>query len=73
MIPFLKLRQFQELGHTVVLLFGDATAQVGDTSDKDAERPMLTREETQKHAQAFLEKFAKIVDISKIHIYYNSE
>lgn len=73
MIPFLKLRQFQELGHTVVLLFGDATAQVGDTSDKDAERPMLTREETRKHAQAFLEKFAKIVDLSKIHVYYNSE
>lgn len=73
MIPFLKLKQFQELGHTVVLLFGDATAQVGDTSDKEAERPMLTREETERHAQAFLEKFSKVVDISKINIYYNSE
>ncbi len=73
MIPFMKLKQFQEMGHTVVLLFGDATAQVGDTSDKDAERPMLTRVETEKHAQAFLEKFSKIIDISKINIYYNSE
>lgn len=73
MIPFLKLRQFQALGHTVVLLFGDATAQVGDTSDKDAERPMLSREETEANARAFLEKFSRIVDISKMHIYYNSE
>lgn len=73
MIPFMKLRQFQEMGHTVVLLFGDATAQVGDTSDKDAERPMLTRAETKKNSQAFLEKFSKIVDISKINVYYNSE
>lgn len=73
MIPFMKLRQFQELGHTVVLLFGDATAQVGDTSDKDAERPMLTRAETEKNCAAFLQKFSKIIDISKINIYYNSE
>ena len=73
MVPFHKLQKFQEMGHTIVLLFWDATAQVGDTSDKDAERPMLTREETRKHAEAFLEKFSKVVDISKIHIYYNSE
>jgi tyrosyl-tRNA synthetase len=73
MIPFLKLKQFQELGHTVVLLFGDATAQVWDTSDKDAERPMLTREETRKHCEAFLQKFWRVVDLSKLNIYYNSE
>lgn len=73
MVPFHKLRKFQELGHTVVLLFGDATAQVGDTSDKDAERPMLTREETRAHCEAFLQKFAKVIDISKVNIYYNSE
>jgi tyrosyl-tRNA synthetase len=73
MIPFMKLRQFQEMGHTAVLLFGDATAQVGDTSDKDAERPMLTREETETHARAFLEKFSRVIDISKLEIYYNSE
>jgi tyrosyl-tRNA synthetase len=73
MIPFMKLRQFQEMGHTAVLLFGDATAQVGDTSDKDAERPMLTRDETEAHARAFLQKFSKVIDISKLEIYYNSE
>ena len=73
MVPFLKLKQFQDLGHEIVLLFGDATAQVGDTSDKDAERPMLTREETTANAQAFLKKFEKIIDLSKIHVYFNSE
>lgn len=73
MVPFLKLKQFQELGHEIILLFGDATAQVGDTSDKDAERPMLTREETLKNAQSFLEKFGKVIDFSKINIYFNSE
>lgn len=73
MVPFLKLKQFQELWHTVILLFGDATAQVGDTSDKDAERPMLSREQTRANCAVFLEKFSKVIDISKIEVYYNSE
>lgn len=73
MVPFLKLKEFQKMGHRIVLLFGDATAQVGDTSDKDAERPMLSRDETRANAEAFLEKFSKIIDTSAIEIYYNSE
>lgn len=73
MVPFLKLKEFQELGHEIILLFWDATAQVWDTSDKDAERPMLTREQTEENARVFLEKFSKIIDISKINVYYNSE
>lgn len=73
MVPFLKLKEFQELGHTIVLLFGDATAQVGDTSDKDSERPMLTRDETRKNCEVFLQKFSKIIDVSRINVYYNSE
>ncbi|MBS9783979.1 tyrosine--tRNA ligase [Candidatus Gracilibacteria bacterium] len=73
MVPFLKLKEFQKMGHKIVLLFGDATAQVGDTSDKDAERPMLTRDETRANAEAFLQKFSKVIDIDKIEIYYNSE
>lgn len=73
MVPFLKLKEFQKMGHKIVLLFGDATAQVGDTSDKDAERPMLTREETRANAAVFLEKFSKIINIDEIEIYYNSE
>ncbi len=73
MVPILKLKQFQELGHKVVFLIGDATAQVGDASDKDAERPMLAREETRKNAEVFLQKFAKVLDLSKIEVYWNSE
>jgi tyrosyl-tRNA synthetase len=73
MVPILKLKQFQELGHRIVLLIGDATAQVGDASDKDAERPMLARAETKKNAELFLQKFAKVIDLSKIEIYFNSE
>jgi tyrosyl-tRNA synthetase len=73
MVPILKLKQFQELGHRIVFLIGDATAQVGDASDKDAERPMLSRAETEANAKAFLEKFWKVLDLSKIDIYFNSE
>lgn len=73
MVPILKLKAFQELGHKVVLLIGDATAQVGDASDKDAERPMLARAETEKNAKLFLSKFARVLDLEKIEIYYNSE
>jgi len=73
MVPILKLKQFQEMWHKVVLLIGDATAQVGDASDKEAERPMLKREETRKNAELFLQKFARVLDLSKIEVYWNSE
>ncbi|MDD5769391.1 MAG: tyrosine--tRNA ligase [Candidatus Gracilibacteria bacterium] len=72
-VPILKLREFQKLGHEIIILIGDSTAQVGDTSDKNAERPMLTREETKKNAQDYVQQFAKIIDINNVRIYYNSE
>jgi len=72
-VPILKLREFQKLGHEVVVLIADATAQVGDSSDKDAERPMLWRAETQKNAEKYLSYFGKILDLEKVHVYYNSE
>ena len=71
-VPMLKLRAFQELGHHVILLIGDATAQVGDTSDKDSERPMLQREETTRNAERYVEQFSRIIDTSRLEIYYNS-
>ncbi len=73
MVPILKLKAFQSLGHTIVLTIGDATAQVGDASDKDAERPMLRREETRHNAEIFLQKFAKVLDLEKTEVYWNSE
>lgn len=72
-VPILKLREFQKLWHQVVIIIWDSTAQVWDTSDKEAERPMLTREETRKNADNYLNQFAKILDIDKVEIRYNSE
>lgn len=72
-VPILKLREFQKLGHDIIVLIGDATAQVGDSSDKDAERPMLARQETLKNAEKYLSYFGKILDLDKVQVYYNSE
>lgn len=72
-VPILKLREFQKLWHEIIILIWDSTAQVGDTSDKNAERPMLKREETRKNAENYVNQFAKIIDINNVRIYYNSE
>jgi len=70
---YLKLRDFQKLGHKVVLIFGDATAVIGDTSDKESERPMLTREEVRRNVETYKTQVGKIVDLSKAEVRYNSE
>ncbi|MFA6079968.1 MAG: tyrosine--tRNA ligase [Candidatus Gracilibacteria bacterium] len=72
-VTILKLREFQKLGHQIIVLIGDATAQVGDTSDKNAERPMLSREETRKNAERYLSLYGKILDLKDVEVYYNSE
>lgn len=73
MVPILKLRAFQDLGHQIVLIIGDSTAQVGDTSDKDGERPMLSRTQTKDNASNWISLFGKVLDMSKVEIRYNSE
>lgn len=72
-VPILKLREFQKLWHQIVIIIWDATAQVWDTSDKTAERPMLTREETLENAKDYLKQFWKILDIEKVEVRFNSE
>lgn len=72
-VPILKLREFQKLGHQIVLIIWDSTAQVWDTSDKSAERPMLTRDETKQNAKDYLSQFAKILDMDKVEVRFNSE
>jgi tyrosyl-tRNA synthetase len=67
-----KLREFQELGHTVVFLVGDFTALIGDPSDKLAKRPMLTEADIQKNLQRYKEQVGKIVDLSKAEFVFNS-
>ncbi len=71
-VPILKLRDFQKLGHTVVFIVGDFTAVIGDTSDKDAERPMLTREVIEKNKKSYFEQVGKIIDLKHAETYYNS-
>lgn len=71
-IPLLKLRDFQELGHQVVFIVGDFTGVIGDTSDKDSERPMLTRSAIEENMRHYTEQAGKIIDLDKAEIHYNS-
>ena len=72
-IPLLKLRDFQELGHKIVLIIGDFTGLIGDTSDKESERPMLTDEIVNENLKSYIKQASKIIDIDKAEICYNSE
>jgi tyrosyl-tRNA synthetase len=68
-----KLRQLQELGHTVVLIVGDWTAQIGDPSGRDEARTMLTSEQVQVNAKTYMDQFFAIVDRSKTEVRWQSE
>jgi tyrosyl-tRNA synthetase len=68
-----KLRAFQNLGHKVVFIIGDFTGQIGDTSDKDAERPMLTEKEVKANLKNYLTQAYKILDKSKTEVHFNSK
>ena len=72
-IPLLKLRDFQELGHKIVLIIGDFTGVIGDTSDKESERPMLQEEQVRKNMEGYIRQASKIIDIDKCEIHCNSE
>ncbi len=68
-----KLRQFQELGHTAVLLIGDFTATVGDPTGRSAARPPLTREEVLANAETYTTQAFKILDKEKTEVVYNGD
>jgi tyrosyl-tRNA synthetase len=72
-----KLRQFQDAGHTAVLIIGDFTAQIGDPTGKSEARPRLTPEEVSFNAQTYLEQAKKVLDFSdrpnRLELRYNSE
>ena len=72
-ITMRKLRQFQELGHDVTFLIGDYTSLVGDPSDKDRLRPMLSPADIRSNAETYAEQAFKILDREKTRIRYNSE
>lgn len=72
-ITFWKLREFQELGHKVVLIIGDYTAWIGDPSDKESERKPLTRAEVDANKKSYLDQIGTILDLKKAEIYHNSD
>ena len=68
-----KLREFQRLGHKIVLIVGGATAMVGDPSGKSETRPALSKEQVEENAKTYFEQMAKIVDIKNAEIVNNAD
>lgn len=68
-----KLRQFQDLGHQVIFLVGDFTAQIGDPSGKNVTRPPLSKEQVLTNAQTYQDQVFKILDPDKTEVRFNSE
>ncbi len=68
-----KLREFQKLGHKVVLIVGGATAMVGDPSGKSETRPSLTKEQVQENAKSYFEQMSKVVDVEKAEVTNNAD
>lgn len=72
-VPLRKLRQFQDLGHTVVLIIGDFTALIGDPSGRNSTRPPLTMEQIDENATTYIDQAFKILDPEKTELRRNSE
>ena len=72
-VPLRKLQQFVELGHHITFLIGDFTTKVGDNSDKESERPILTDAEIEANWQTYKAQASKILDFSKVGLHHNSE
>ncbi len=68
-----KLRQFQELGHQITFVVGSFTAQIGDTSDKESERKMLTKEEVAENFKSYHKQLSKVLDMDKVEMFYNGD
>lgn len=72
-VQLLKLRDFQEMGHQVVFIVGDFTGVIGDTSDKESERPMLEKKKVTENMKNYIDQAGRIIDIEKCELRYNSE
>jgi tyrosyl-tRNA synthetase len=68
-----KMRQLQDLGHTVIPLIGDFTTTIGDPSGRNSTRPPLTREEIEANAKTYFEQIQLVLDMSRAEVRYNSE
>jgi len=72
-VPLRKLRQFQDLGHQVVFIIGDFTARIGDPTQRNETRPMLSKEQVEQNALTYQDQVFKILDRSRTEVRYNSE
>lgn len=68
-----KMRQFQENGHVIQLIIGDFTGKIGDPTGKSVARKQLTDEEVKHNAKTYFEQFAKVIDMDKVELHYNSK
>ena len=68
-----KLRDLQKMGHKVVFIVGDFTAQIGDASDKLSKRPMLSPEDVKRNMKTYKQQVGKIIDLKKAEFYFNSK
>jgi tyrosyl-tRNA synthetase len=72
-VVFNKMRQLQDLGHTVIMLIGDFTSMIGDPSGRNTTRPPLTREQIEANAQTYAQQAGLVLDLSRTELRYNSE
>lgn len=72
-VPFRKLRQFQDLGHQVILIIGDGTAMIGDPSGRNSTRPQLSREQIDANVQTYIDQAFLVLDPEKTQVRHNSE
>ena len=72
-VVFNKMRQLQDLGHTVIPLIGDFTSMIGDPSGRNATRPPLSREQIEANAQTYFNQISLVLDMERAEVRYNSE
>src|SRR4051812_10636418 len=72
-VPLRKLRQFQDLGHTAVLIIGNYTALVGDPSGRDETRATLTEAQVEANAKDYLAQVGRIIDLSRAEVHHNGD
>ena len=73
LIPVLKLKQFQDLGHEAILIIGDYTAMVGDPSGRNKTRPQLTHQQVLENCRTYQQQVFRILDPAKTKVVYNGD
>lgn len=72
-VALLKLKEFQDMGHTIIFLIGDHTAEIGDPSGRNKERVPLSKEQIKKNMASYCEQASRILNLKKVEVRHNSE